>query len=212
MRKLLAGAAALAAALVTAVPALAHDGEDGERVCRGFKAAGTVTAVGSRAFGLALAEGKHAGQAGKTLELRTGSRTHVDGTLAVGATVKARGTVCQLDDADEAVFYASDVKVKKPKAERALGSFKLAGEVVAVGDDTVDVTVEESTVDAFVGKTVRLRLGHETEVEGDLVAGARVVAAGKAKIVGGEAVLLAFFVAATGGEEADESHDDSSDM
>ena len=208
MRKLLAGAAALAAALATAVPALAHGGEDGERVCQGFKTVGTVTAVAPRAFGLAVAEGKHAGPAGETVELRTGSRTHVEGVLAVGATVKARGTVCQLDDADEAVFYASHVKVKKPQGDRPLGSFKLAGEVVAVGEGTVDVAVEESSVAALVGKTVRLRLGEETEVEGDLVPGARAVAAGKAKIVGGEAVLLAFFVAAAGGEDA-AAHEDN---
>jgi hypothetical protein len=197
---LLAAVAALAASLAVAVPALAEHGGGWDRVCHGFAVHGKVSAVGERAFEVAVAEARPSGLAGETVELRTGSRTRVDGTLAVGATVKAHGTVCQLDPADDAVFYTRHVKVKKVKVERPRGSFELAGEVVAVGDDSSDVAVDESNVGSLVGKTVRLRLGDRTEVEGDLVVGARAAAKGKARIVGGEAVLLATSVEASGGD------------
>jgi hypothetical protein len=202
---LVGAAAALVAALVVALPAAADGGRgwDWNRVCRGFAAKGEVGALGERAFSLSVAAARPSSLEGETVELRTGSRTRVDGSLAVGATVKAHGTVCQLDSADAPVFYTWRVQVKKPRAEKPRGSFKLAGEVVTVGGDGFEVAVSESNIDSFVGKTLRVRLDDRTEVAGDLVAGARAIVAGKAKIVGGEAVLLASFVLATGGDVGD---------
>ena len=118
--------------------------------------------------------------------------------LAVGSRVKARGTVCQVDDADDPVFYTKRVKVKKLKAERLRGAFKLAGKVTDVSEDGIMVEVSESSFPSLVGTTVAVRFRKRTTVDGDPAAGADVVIAGRARTVGGELVLLAGEVAVAG--------------
>jgi hypothetical protein len=205
MRKVLVALGAVAAAFAVALPALAHDGarkeerkgeERSGKVCREFELAGSVAALAERSVTVAV-EKAAPGRlelAGTDVQLGVGSRTRVHGELAVGARVHASGFACRLDEADAPAFFTAKLKVKAPKAERPRGSFKLAGAVAAVADDALDVAVDEASVESLVGKTVRVRIGEWTEVDGELAAGARVLVAGKARIVGGEAVLVALLV------------------
>jgi hypothetical protein len=215
MRKLIATVVCtLGAALVLSGAALAHGdkgdrhgrkGEDrGEkaffqgddhfdRVCRGFAVYGTVQEIGDRTLVVAVSDARPDELEGSEVGLRVGSRTRLyqETSAEVGSTIKAYGTVCQVDEADEPVFYTKHLKVKKPKAERPRGSFRLAGVVKEVQDGGVLVEVAESDPESLAGKTVQVVIGDYASVEGEIAVNAKVTIAGKAKIFGGAAVLLA---------------------
>lgn len=198
---------ALGAGLALASTALADAGES-DRVCRGFGVHGVVQEVGERSLVVAVEKARPEALAGDEVTLKIGSRTRYDGDpVAVGRVVKAHGTVCQVDEADEPVYYTKRVKVKKQKLERPRGSFKLAGVVTEAADGSLTVQVGESNIASFVGKLVTVVLDARTEVEGEPVPGVTVVVAGKARIVGGTAVLLAREVAVTGAAEEDEDEE-----
>jgi hypothetical protein len=234
MRKLMATAVcALGAGLVLAGAAFAHGDkgysahggqgddhggktffhDDFDRVCHGFAVYGVVQEIGVRMLVVAVTEARPEEWAGSEIDLRVGSRTrlHQETPAEVGNAVKAWGTVCQIDEAEEAVFYTKHLKVKKPKAERPRGSFKLAGVVREVQDDGVLVEVAESDIESLVGKSVHVVIGDFASVDGEIALDAKVLISGKAKIYGGAAVLLAREVVVMEGDESAEPTPDDTD-
>lgn len=206
MRKLIVSVAcALGATVMLSQAALAQD-DEGERVCRGFVVHGVVPEVGERTIVVAADRARPDGLAGTEVSLRLGSRTRMDGEgpVEVGSSVKARGTVCQVDEADEPVFYAKRVKVKRVRAERLRGAFELAGTVTDVSEDGFAVEVSESSFASLVGTIVSIGFRNRTTVEGELAVGVDVVVAGRARIRGGESVLLAHEVTVMAGDEEPE--------
>jgi hypothetical protein len=205
MRKVIAAVVCALGATLALSPAALADHDEGDRVCRGFGVVGVVQEVGERTLVVAAQKARPHRFSGGELTLRVGSRTRLDGDpVAVGRTIKAHGTVCQVDEADEAVYYTKRLKVERQRIERPRGSFTLAGTVTGSAGDVLTVQVSEANVSAFVGKVVTVVIGPRTKVDGDPAPGAQVAVAGRARIVGGAAVLLATEILATGGGSSGE--------
>lgn len=193
MRKLIASAVcAFGACLVLSQAALAQE-DEGDRVCRAFVVHGVVQDVGDRSLVVSVERARPEAVAGEDVKLRIGSRTRMvgSGQVVVGSDVRARGTVCQVDEADEAVFYTKRVKVKRVRAERVRGPFELTGTVTGVTDEGFTVDVSEASFESIVGASVAIAFRNRTTVEGEVAVGVVVDVAGRARTVGGESGFLA---------------------